>query len=309
MNIDDWEYSQSREYARETLLFAWKRFEKKTDEIISLLNNPPLSNIALQGYQNTHVDILLITAKLNRVKSNLAIKITEISQLYFENDQSKNYTPDVPKDIKDNVGMGKTLGINWFQAFITKSGLPIRRLQDLKFLWNYFCSQNLWIRSAPSDPVFRTAKQSSPASLQMWFRANNLNLLSCFHEAILTINLMRNISQHWEDNFYSQDAFQKINKNLSDPLTDLQNTAINNFTLFISLANEVTGLLRSLEIFHESVQIVSKGGMTQSEKERKPYPITCSNCAQSDFVPFKPSRNSSVLCSTCFWSEEEQLLR
>ena len=31
MNFEEWEYSQAREYARETLLFSWKRFEAKTD--------------------------------------------------------------------------------------------------------------------------------------------------------------------------------------------------------------------------------------------------------------------------------------
>ena len=247
MNSDDWEYSQAREYAREILLYAWKKFEKKTDEIITLLNTPPLSNIQLDGYENTQVDIPKITTKLDRVKANLKIKINDIAQLYFETDETKMFTPDIPKDVKDNVGMGKTIGITWFQAFVTKNGLPQKRLQSLNFLWDYFCNQNLWIRSYSNDPIFRTAKQSSQGKLNMWFKANNLNLLSCFHEAILTINLMRNLYEHWETNFYAQESFKMINKNLSDPLTALPNTPINNYTLFISLGNEITTSDFSLE--------------------------------------------------------------
>ena len=49
MNSEEFEYSQAREAAKETVLFAIKTLNKKSNLILNQLTSPPLSNELVTG--------------------------------------------------------------------------------------------------------------------------------------------------------------------------------------------------------------------------------------------------------------------
>lgn len=313
MSPEELEYSQAREHALQTLVFACRRFENKTSEILKRLNEPLFSNIRLEVEKVHVLDIPKLTEELAHVMNKISQFVNDIAELEFELDEDEKYTPDEQRDIMYYVNKGKTLGIIWFQAFLPET-LEIDKMKSMNphFLWSTFVNENLWIRSYKQDTIFKTAKQSSPKALQDWYFANDSNLLCCFDETILSISRMRNLFDHWEESLNARVAYSVINKNkkISDPLTNLQETPINNYTLFITLGNLITGLLRSLIIFEESVIINKKGGVTQSAKKPKDYhDMTCSNCKQHDQVPFIPRAGRDLLCTKCLEDEKYKLLR
>ena len=313
MSPEELEYSQAREHALQTLVFACRRFENKTSDIFKRLNEPSFSNIRLEVDRGHVLDIPKLTGELVHVMNDIVQFVNDIAELEFEFDEDEKYTPDDLRDIMYYVNKGKTLGIIWFQAFLPET-LEMNKMKSMNphFLWSTFVNENLWIRSYKQDTIFKTAKQSSSKALQDWYFANDANLLCCFDEAILSISRMRNLFVHWEESLNARVAYSVISKNkkISDPLTDLQETPINNYTLFITLGNLITGLLRSLIIFEESVIINKKGGVTKSAKNSKDYhDIVCSNCKQNDQVPFAPRAGSNILCTKCFEDEKYGLLR
>ena len=313
MNSEEYEYSQAREAAKETVLFAIKTLNKKSNFILNQLTIPPLSNTLVYGLNSKKIDIEKIKTKLEWVikKLNENIEYT-IQILDFESsDQNAKYTSEDSDKVNALAKKGKIIAIQWFQSFLNNEQLSNKRQKSLNFLWENFCKQNLFIRSYPQDRIFSALKHRSDGALKAWFEVNDENLLSPFDEAILSIKSIRDTSDHWEDSVYGRDAYHTINPNkrISDPITELKNSPVNYYTLFITLANQITGLLRSLEIFYESIQVVNKGGVETSEEVQKLYSIKCSICNQQDEIPFFPPSNKPVFCSKCYWKKEEEFLR
>jgi CxxC-x17-CxxC domain-containing protein len=313
MNSEEYEYSQAREAARETVLFAIRTLNKKSDFILNQLTIPPLSNTLVYGLNSKKIDVEKIKIKLEwcikKLKDNIQYNI-EI--LYFESsDQNANYTSEDSDKVNALAKKGKIIAIQWFQSFLNNEQLSNKRQKSLNFLWENFCKQNLFIRSYQQDRIFSALKHRSDGALKAWFEVNDENLLSSFDEAILSIKSIRDTSDHWEDSVYGRDAYHTIdpNKIISDPITELKNSPANYYTLFITLANQITGLLRSLEIFYESIQVVDKGGVETSEEVKKLHSIKCSNCNQYDDIPFYPKEGASYYCSKCYWKKEEEFLR
>jgi len=313
MNSEEYEYSQAREAARETVLFAIKILNKKSDLILNQLTSPPLSNTLVYGLNSEKIDLEKIKTKLEWCLKKLNRNIEyDIQVLDFEfSDQNTNYTLEDSDKVNALARKGKLIAMQWFQSFLNNSQSSDKRQKSLNFLWENFVKQNLFIRSYPKDRIFSEAKQRSDGALKEWFKANDQNLLSSFDEAILSIKNIRDTSEHWEDSEYGRDAYHTIdpNKIISDPITELKNSPINYYNLFITLANQITGLLRSLEIFNESIQVVNKGGVQISEERKKLWPIKCTICNQSDEIPFYPIAGNPHYCSKCYWKKEEEFLR
>ena len=313
MNSEEYEYSQAREAARETVLFAIKTLNKKSDLILNQLTSPPLSNTLVYGLNSEKIDLKKVKTKLEWCLNKLNQKIEyDIQVLDFEsNDQNANYTLEDSDKVNALASKGKVIAIQWFQSFLNNTQLSDKRQKSLNFLCENFVKQNLFIRSYRKDRIFSALKHKSDGALKKWYEVNEPNLLSCFDEAILSIKNIRDTSEHWDDSEYAREAYMTIdpNKIISDPITELKNSPVNYYNLFIALANQIIGLLRSLEIFYESIQVVEQGGVNVSEEVKKLYTIKCSICNQSDDIPFYPQEGHSHYCSKCYWKKQEEFLR
>jgi hypothetical protein len=313
MNSEEFDYSQAREAAKETVLFAIKTLNKKSNLILNELTSPPLSNNLVIGLDFQKINLEIVKTKLEQciTKLNTNIEYT-IKILNFEyRDPNANYSVEDADKINALAKKGKIIGIQWFQSFLNDNQRSDKSQISLHFLWKNFCKQNLFIRSYQKDMTFKNNKMKSEGALKAWFIANESNLLSSFDQAIFSIKNIRDTSEHWEDSEYGRDGYRIINTNkvISDPITELKETPVNYYTLFITLANQITGLLRSLEIFYESIQIVNKGGIEISKKVQKLYPITCDICNARDEIHFKHKVGTPKYCTKCFWKNEERWLK
>ena len=313
MNSEEYDYSQAREAARDTVLFAIKILNKKSNLILNQLTSPPLSNTLVYGLNREKIQLEKIKEKIERCLKKLNQKIEyDIQMLDFESsDQNAKYTVEDADKVNALAKKGKGITNKWFQSFLNSSQLSDQRQKSLHFLWRNFVEQNLFIRSYQKDRIFTSLKQRSSGGLKEWYRVNNPNLLSCFDEVIFSVKNIRDTSEHWDDAEYATTAYDTIDpdKVISDPITGLENTPVNYYTLFITLANQITGLLRSLEIFYESIQVVNKGGVNVSGEVGKLHSIKCSICKQYDEISFKPKSNTSYYCTKCYWEKEEECLR
>jgi hypothetical protein len=309
MTPEEYEYSEVREYAQHSLTYVWKTFDRKTNDIFNLLKSPPFSNMSLEGSDENQIDLNKIISHLEKVKLKIFNMIDDITTLQFENRIDKEFTQDDRNEIFIIIGKAKTIQLKWFQAFFPNSNMNRKKLQSIHNLWRIFYQENLWIRSYQNDPTFRSAKQMHESNLINWMKTNEKNLLFSFEEMILSINTIRNTTEHWEEDFYASHAQELINESLSDPLTDVEETSANSYTTFISISNQITALLSSFQIFCQSIKICQIGGVDQSEKSTKnPWEITCSNCAQIKIIPFKP-KTTHILCNECLWEKEDGLIR
>jgi len=313
MNSEEYEYSHAREAARETVLFAIKTLNKKSNFILNQLTIPPLSNTLVTGLDFQKINLEIIKTKLEQCISKLNNNIEYTIQiLNFESsNQNANYTLEDADKINALTKKGKIIAIQWFQSFLNDNQRTDKSQISLNFLWKNFCKQNLFIRSYQKDMTFRDNKTRSDGALKAWFLVNERNLLSSFDEAIFSIKNIRDTSEHWEDSEYGRDGYHTIDttKVISDPITELKDTPVNYYTLFITLANQITGLLRSLEIFYESIQIVKNGGIEVSEKVKRLYPITCDICNAKDEIHYKHKAGTPKYCTKCFWKDEERWLK
>jgi len=311
MNSDQYDYSQARQAAKETVIFAIKIINKKSNLMLNQLTSPPLSNTLVTGLDFQKINLEIIKTKLEHciVKLNRNIGYT-IEELHFESsDQNANYTAEDSDKVNALAKRGKIIAIQWFQSFLNNNQRSQRSQISLNFLWENFCKENLFIRSHQRDMTLKNYKARSRGALKGWFEANQNNLLSSFDEAIFSIKNIRDTSDHWEDSEYGRDGYMTIdpNKVIADPMTELKEAPVNYYTLFITLANQITGLLRSLEIFYESIQIVDKGGV-QTSASVKLFPITCDICNERDDIHFKPKEGAPKHCTLCHWKEQEKFL-
>ncbi|MHB8546665.1 MAG: PHD finger domain-containing protein [Nitrosotalea sp.] len=293
----DQEYGKARDNAKNILLFAWKTFDEKTEKTFNTLTEKPFSDVVPIGENSKEIDTEKIINKLKTVKKEIGEEINKIIEKEFFNEEKEDYFEEDLEWIENRVKNAKKVGVNWFDSFIIKTGIPQKRLEDIMFLWRNFRNQNLWIRYN-KEPNFRSCKEKG--QIIDWLETNDNHLLSCFHEAIFTIVLMRNVSEHLATNHYAKVFLGKLNETVKDPLTDLEKSLFNSYTYFISMTNMITGLLRSLQIFEESIKIASVNGIDESELPRNTeYTMECPKCKKEFWVTFEPDEGRRINCRIC----------
>ena len=297
LKMIDNDYGMARENARQILLYAWRVFDEKTNKISMNLSTKPLSEAVPIGSNSTQIDIQKIIPKLEQAKHGLDKEITKVIEKEFFNKKNDTFNEDDSEWIEKRVNEAKKIGINWFQSFVIKSGIANRLLENIMFLWKNFCTQNLWIRYN-KEPVFRDCKDKG--EITKWMETNNNHLISCYHEAIFSIVKMRNISEHFSTNHYAKEFLKKLDDPIRDPLTDLDDSLFNSYTYFTSMTNMITGMLRSLQIFEESIIISLKDGVEESEYPPKiEYSIECPKCNTIFLMPFDPDEGFRINCNSC----------
>ena len=310
MTPEQFEYTQVREYAQQSLWYVWKTFNKKTNEICNDIKSTVFLNMDLEDHNKNKIDLEEIVNNIDIVKGEILKLIKDITEIEFENNEDEKYTPDNGRDVKELLSECKVIDLHWFQAFITDTHLDKRALESIHFLTKNFYQQNLWIRSIQNDPNMLAAKQKSWSDLMNWMTSNKNSLLISYDQMILNVVELRNVQQHWKSEYYTTKANALINEILKDPLTDLEQLPINNYTLFISISNQITGLIRSLQIFYATLKLSSVGGVKLSMKSKqRSENITCCNCHQKKIIPFIPKNASEILCNECLWEEELKLVR
>ena len=290
------DYGTARENARDILLFAWKVFDEKTTTGFNNLMSKPLSEVVPIGENRQNINVEEIVSKLDDVKNQLSEEIYKIIEKKLFDSEKSLFVDEDQEWIETRVKNAKKIGVNWFQSFVIKKGLPQKKYENIIHLWHNFCNQNLWMRYN-NEPNFITCKDKG--QIMQWYTTNNNHLLSCYHEAIFTIVQMRNVSEHLETNHYAQSFLKKLNEPVRDPLTDLK-ILFNSYTYFISMISVLTGILRSLQIFEESIKIALNNGVDESELpiDIENY-IECSRCKREFVVPFDPDEGRKITCNLC----------
>ena len=293
----DNDYGMARQNAKEILIYAWNVFDEKTTQIFDNLAQKPLSEAMPIGENSKEIDIDQVILRLKDVKNQMFEEFNKINQNVLFDEKLNEYVDEDLEWIDNRIKNAKKIGVNWFQSFVIKKGLPHYKYESIKFLWDNFCYQNLWIRYN-NEPNFIECKDKG--QIVDWYKTNNSHLLSCYHEAVYTIVQMRNIAEHLETNHYAKSFLKKLNESVKDPITNLDKSLFNSYTYFTSMTNMITGLLRSLQIFVESVKISLTDGIDESElPTNTEYNIECPKCNTVNIMPFEPDVGRKIKCFTC----------
>jgi len=279
-------YADARGNAKDILLYSWDQFDEKTEEYFDRFNEKPLSNTDPIGEDFQSIEIDPIIIGLRKVKKELYDEIIKIRDQSFYDDQKNEHIAEDLEWIDNRIRKAKKIGINWFQRFVIKSGMPSNKYENIYWLWENFTNQNLWIRYH-DESNFKDMRDKG--KLDGWYRSNRNHLLSCYHEAIYTIIQMRNTAEHYETNHYATKLFNEIKEEPKDPITEVDKSFFNCYTLFTSLSNMIIGLLRSLQIFEESLKFsLIENTKNESERPKIKIYLICPKCANEFSTPFEP---------------------
>ena len=303
-------YGIARDNAKEILLYSWDQFDEKTEEYFDRFNQKPF-NIDPKGENARSIDVDEIVIGLHEVKDELRNEINKIIEKPFWDDKKNEYIADDLEWIDTRIRKAKKIGITWFQRFVIKRGLSSNKYENIYWLWDNFTKQNLWIRYH-DESNFKDMRDKG--KIIQWYKSNNNHLLSCYHDAIYTIIQMRNTAEHYETNHYATKLFNEIKEEPKDPITEVDKSFFNCYTLFTSLSNMIIGLLRSLQIFEESLKFSSiENTKNESEiPEKIMYSLKCPECGNDFSVPFEPTpgreiRHKVLGCYKEFSVQEEHL--
>jgi len=293
----DNDYGMARENAKQILNYACKVFDEKTTEIFDNLSQKPLSEAMPIGENSKQMDTEQVILRLKDAKEQMFEEFDKINQKEFFDEKSNEYVDDDLEWIDNRIKNAKKIGVNWFQSFVIKKGLQKNKYESIKSLWDNFCYQNLWIRYN-NEPNFIQCKDKG--QIAEWYKTNDNHLLSCYHEAVYTIVQMRNIAEHLETNHYAKSFLKKLKEPVKDPITNIDKSLFNTYTYFTSMTNMITGLLRSLQIFEESVKISLTDGVDESELPyNAEYNVECPKCNTVSVIPFEPDVGRKIKCFTC----------
>jgi len=293
----DSDYGMARENAKQILLYAWKVFDEKTNNSFENLSNHPLSEAVPIGENSKEVSVEEVIIRLTDVKNQLSEEINKIIEKELFDSVEEEYIDEELEWIDNRIKNAKKVGVNWFQSFVIKKGFARNKYENIRVLWDNFCNQNLWIRYN-DEPNFIECKNKGQIS--DWYKTNNNHLLSCYHEAVYTIVQMRNIAEHLETNHYAKLFLKKLDEPIKDPITNIDKSLFNIYTYFTSMTNMITGLLRSLQIFEESVKISLTDGVAESElPSNTEYDIECPKCRNVGVIPFEPDVGRKIKCFVC----------
>jgi hypothetical protein len=300
-------YGIARDNAKEILLYSWNQFDQKTNEYFDKFNEKPLSNTDPKGENGKSIDVDAIVIGLREVKIELHNEINKIIDKSFYDDQTNEYFDEDLEWTDNRIRKAKKIGITWFQRFVIKKGLSSSKYENIYWLWDNFTKQNLWIRYH-DESNFKDMRDKG--KIIEWYKSNNNHLLSCYHDAIYTIIQMRNTAEHYETNHYATKLFNEIKEEPKDPITEVDKSFFNCYTLFTSLSNMIIGLLRSLQIFEESLKFsLIDNSKNESEIPKIKYYIICPECANEFSTPFEPNIGWSIQdkygCSKSFVLKEE----
>ena len=281
-------YGIARDHAKEILLYSWNQFDQKTEEYFDRFNEKPLCNTDPKGENGKSIDLDTVIIGLREVKNELHGEINKIIDESFFDNQTNEYLDEDLEWIDNRIKKAKKIGIIWFQKFVIRTGLPSNKYESIHWLWGNFTTQNLWIRYH-DESNFKYMRDKG--DVIEWYRTNNNHLLSCYHEAIYTIVQMRNTSEHYETNHYATKLFNEIKEVPKDPITEIDKSFFNCYTLFTTLSTMITGLLRSLQIFEESLKFsLIENSKNESEIPKKnSYILECPECRNEFSVPFEPT--------------------
>jgi hypothetical protein len=290
--MTDNSYGIARDNAKEILLYSWNQFDKKMDEYLDRFNEKPFSDTDPKGENGKSIDVDTIVIGLREVKIELHDEINKIIDKKFYDVQTNEYLDEDAEWVDHRMRTAKKIGINWFQRFVIRKGVSSRKYEDIHWLWDNFTRQNLWIRYH-DEANFKEMRDLG--KILEWYKSNNNHLLSCYHDAIYTIVHMRNTAEHYDTNHYAKKLFNIIKEEPKDPITEIDKSFFNCYTLFTSLSNMIIGLLRSLQIFEESLKFsLIDNSKNESEIPKIEFYLTCPKCANGFSIPYEPTIGRSI---------------
>jgi hypothetical protein len=288
----DESYGIARDNAKAILLYSWDQFDQKTDEYFDRFNEKPLSLTDPKGENSGTIDVDTIVINLREVKNQLHKEIIKITDKSFYDETTNQYQDEDLEWIDNRIRKAKKIGINWFQRFVIRKGVSSKKYEDIHWLWDNFSRQNLWIRYH-DESNFKDMRDKG--KILEWYKSNNNHLLSCYHDAIYTIVHMRNTAEHYDTNHYAKKLFGEIKEEPKDPITEIDKSFFNCYTLFTSLSNMIIGLLRSLQIFEESLKFsLIDNSKNESEIPKIEFYLTCPKCANGFSIPYEPTIGRNI---------------
>ncbi|EGG41363.1 Hypothetical protein Nlim_1826 [Candidatus Nitrosarchaeum limnium SFB1] len=272
INDDDLEnYNNACLALNDALEYHWSLGDKKLNVLIEKLktfeNAPP----KIQGRKGD-VDFKEVLKNLKTARIEIGKQFDRIRETILE-DQEHDIKK-IPRRhfslVKTELDIAKTNILIALQGFVTAGQTtPADTQEAIGFLWNNFTDINTTNRYQ-KEPNFLNAKKQTNDVLSSWYRTNDQHLFSPYHDILKSIIMMRNMTDHHQKNPFAREVLDKLGRaDIEEPIIGIPGIPISSVDLMAGLILEISGIIRIIQIFLDTVEIIGIGGLTKSEPPRK----------------------------------------
>lgn len=257
-------YKKACENISESLEYYWFLGEEKLASLILELEN--LGGIKINTNFGS-IDFNKLISDLKDSKEGINQQILRIQSHFISpSEQKVSYINSDFNLVKSELDEAKTNILLALQGFVAGSGnLPSDPQEAINFLWRNYREVNLKNRYE-NEPNYKTAMNSSREEKERWFNRNERHLLSSYDSIFSSIVQMRNLQDHFKKNPFAREQFRILKtSDVEEPILGLPSRLVNTVDLIAGIILEISGIIRLIQIFLDTIKITTNGGIPRSE--------------------------------------------